>query len=105
APAPARTLTPATAGTLPDPGVAGRPEQMERSHEFALAVIGSGPGGRKAAIMAAELGERDCVIGRRHPARGRVLPGRDAAAGCSRVRPRTVRPRTVRPRTVRPCPR
>ncbi len=35
---------------------------MEHSYDFDLAVIGSGPGGQKAAIMAAKLGNRVCVI-------------------------------------------
>lgn len=39
---------------------------MEHSYDFDLAVIGSGPGGQKAAIMAAKLGRRVCVIDRKH---------------------------------------
>ncbi len=35
---------------------------MEHPYDFDLAVIGSGPGGQKAAIMAAKLGKRVCVI-------------------------------------------
>jgi NAD(P) transhydrogenase len=35
---------------------------MEHSYDVDLAVIGSGPGGQKAAIMAAKLGKRVCVI-------------------------------------------
>ncbi|HEY0238031.1 MAG TPA: Si-specific NAD(P)(+) transhydrogenase [Friedmanniella sp.] len=35
---------------------------MEHSYDFDLAVIGSGPGGQKAAIMAAKLGKKVCVI-------------------------------------------
>ena len=35
---------------------------MEHTYDFDLAVIGSGPGGQKAAIMAAKLGRRVCVI-------------------------------------------
>jgi NAD(P) transhydrogenase len=35
---------------------------MEHTYDFDLAVIGSGPGGQKAAIMAAKLGKRVCVI-------------------------------------------
>jgi NAD(P) transhydrogenase len=35
---------------------------MEHSYDYDLAVIGSGPGGQKAAIMAAKLGYRVCVI-------------------------------------------
>src|SRR3954454_25003761 len=35
---------------------------MEHSYDFDLAVIGSGPGGQKAAIMAAKLGYKVCVI-------------------------------------------
>ncbi len=38
---------------------------MERSYDFDLAVIGSGPGGQKAAIMAAKLGRKVCVIDRK----------------------------------------
>ena len=40
---------------------------MESSeYDFDLAVIGSGPGGQKAAIMAAKLGKRVCVIDGKH---------------------------------------
>jgi NAD(P) transhydrogenase len=35
---------------------------MEHTYDFDLAVIGSGPGGQKAAIMAAKLGYRVCVV-------------------------------------------
>src|SRR5215211_1106749 len=35
---------------------------MEHTYDFDLAVIGSGPGGQKAAIMAAKLGHRVCVV-------------------------------------------
>ena len=35
---------------------------MEHIYDVDLAVIGSGPGGQKAAIMAAKLGKRVCVI-------------------------------------------
>ena len=35
---------------------------MEHTYDFDLAVIGSGPGGQKAAIMAAKLGRRVCVV-------------------------------------------
>ncbi|HEY5822434.1 MAG TPA: Si-specific NAD(P)(+) transhydrogenase [Propionibacteriaceae bacterium] len=35
---------------------------MEHTYDFDLAVIGSGPGGQKAAIMAAKLGRKVCVI-------------------------------------------
>lgn len=35
---------------------------MDHTYDFDLAVIGSGPGGQKAAIMAAKLGRRVCVI-------------------------------------------
>jgi NAD(P) transhydrogenase len=35
---------------------------MEHSYDFDLAVIGSGPGGQKAAIMAAKLGHKVCII-------------------------------------------
>lgn len=35
---------------------------MEHSYDYDLAVIGSGPGGQKAAIMAAKLGRKVCVI-------------------------------------------
>ncbi len=35
---------------------------MEHSYDVDLAVIGSGPGGQKAAIMAAKLGKKVCVI-------------------------------------------
>ncbi|QGN33026.1 Si-specific NAD(P)(+) transhydrogenase [Microlunatus sp. Gsoil 973] len=35
---------------------------MEHEFDYDLAVIGSGPGGQRAAIMAAKLGKRVCVI-------------------------------------------
>jgi NAD(P) transhydrogenase len=35
---------------------------MEHTYDYDLAVIGSGPGGQKAAIMAAKLGHKVCVI-------------------------------------------
>ena len=35
---------------------------MEQTYDVDLAVIGSGPGGQKAAIMAAKLGKKVCVI-------------------------------------------
>ena len=35
---------------------------MEHTYDVDLAVVGSGPGGQKAAIMAAKLGKRVCVI-------------------------------------------
>ena len=35
---------------------------MERAYDVDLAVIGSGPGGQKAAIMAAKLGKKVCVV-------------------------------------------
>lgn len=39
---------------------------MDQGYDVDLAVIGSGPGGQKAAIMAAKLGHRVCVIDRLH---------------------------------------
>ncbi len=36
------------------------------AYDFDLLVIGSGPGGQKAAIAAAKLGKRVCVVERRH---------------------------------------
>ncbi len=38
----------------------------EPTYDYDLLVIGSGPGGQKAAIGAAKLGKRVCVIERRH---------------------------------------
>ena len=38
----------------------------EPEHDYDLLVIGSGPGGQKAAIGAAKLGQRVCVVERRH---------------------------------------
>jgi NAD(P) transhydrogenase len=35
---------------------------MEHTYDFDMAVIGSGPGGQKAAIMAAKLGHKVCVV-------------------------------------------
>lgn len=37
---------------------------MDEDYDVDLAVIGSGPGGQKAAIMAAKLGHRVCVVER-----------------------------------------
>jgi NAD(P) transhydrogenase len=36
------------------------------AHDFDLLVLGSGPGGQKAAIGAAKLGRKVCVVERRH---------------------------------------
>ncbi len=38
----------------------------EHEYDVDLLVIGSGPGGQKAAIAAAKLGKRVCVVERRH---------------------------------------
>ncbi|TDC56984.1 Si-specific NAD(P)(+) transhydrogenase [Jiangella ureilytica] len=38
----------------------------EPEYDYDLLVIGSGPGGQKAAIGAAKLGKRACVVERRH---------------------------------------
>jgi NAD(P) transhydrogenase len=38
----------------------------EHEYDFDLLVIGSGPGGQKAAIAAAKLGKHVCVVERRH---------------------------------------
>jgi NAD(P) transhydrogenase len=38
----------------------------EPEYDYALLVLGSGPGGQKAAIGAAKLGQRVCVVERRH---------------------------------------
>jgi NAD(P) transhydrogenase len=38
----------------------------EHAYDVDLLVIGSGPGGQKAAIAAAKLGKRVCVVERRH---------------------------------------
>jgi NAD(P) transhydrogenase len=35
---------------------------MEHTYDFDLAVIGSGPGGQKASIMAAKLGYKVCIV-------------------------------------------
>ncbi len=37
-----------------------------RDYDYELVVVGSGPGGQKAAIAAAKLGKRVCVIERKH---------------------------------------
>ncbi|MGF1648324.1 MAG: Si-specific NAD(P)(+) transhydrogenase [Kineosporiaceae bacterium] len=42
-------------------------------HDYDLVVIGSGPGGQKAAIAAAKLGRRVCVVERRHMVGGVCL--------------------------------
>ncbi len=42
------------------------PGPGEHSFDHDLLVIGSGPGGQKAAIAAAKLGRRVCVVERRH---------------------------------------
>jgi len=41
-------------------------EQAEPRYDYDLVVIGSGPGGQKAAIAAAKLGHRVAVVERRH---------------------------------------
>ena len=38
----------------------------EPEYDYDLLVLGSGPGGQKAAIGAAKLGQRVCVVERRH---------------------------------------
>jgi NAD(P) transhydrogenase len=38
----------------------------DHEYDFDLLVIGSGPGGQKAAIAAAKIGKRVCVVERRH---------------------------------------
>jgi NAD(P) transhydrogenase len=38
----------------------------DHEYDFDLLVIGSGPGGQKAAIAAAKIGKRVCIIERRH---------------------------------------
>lgn len=56
--APAVTLespAPTEGGTVDEP-----------EYEYDLVVIGSGPGGQKAAIGAAKLGKKACVVERRH---------------------------------------
>jgi flavin-dependent dehydrogenase len=45
---------------------------MEHTYDFDLAVIGSGPGGQKAAIMAAKLGHKVCVIDSKSMVGGRL---------------------------------
>src|SRR3954454_4286269 len=35
---------------------------MEHTYDYDMAVLGSGPGGQKAAVMAAKLGHKVCVI-------------------------------------------
>jgi hypothetical protein len=46
-------------------------------YDFDLVVIGSGPGGQKAAIAAAKLGKRVCLVERRNMVGWRALRGRD----------------------------
>src|SRR4029453_1601542 len=47
---------------LADLGILWHACAMEHTYDFDLAVIGSGPGGQKAAIMAAKLGHKVCII-------------------------------------------
>src|ERR1041384_3835016 len=45
-------------------GMGGSRNEVHRMRHFDLCVIGSGPGGQKAAIQAAKLGKSVCVIER-----------------------------------------
>lgn len=57
----------ATAGTTEPIGAPDRqPEPDDARYDYDLVVIGSGPGGQKAAIGAAKLGRRVAVVERRH---------------------------------------
>ena len=40
--------------------------RSDADYDVDLLVIGSGPGGQKAAIAAAKIGKRVCVVERRH---------------------------------------
>jgi choline dehydrogenase-like flavoprotein len=63
-------------------------------YDFDLVVIGSGPGGQKAAIAAAKLGKRVCLVERRNMVGWRALRGRDVPL--PRARPRRDRGRLIR---------
>jgi NAD(P) transhydrogenase len=51
---------------VPGPVVAEQPTADDTRYDYDLMVIGSGPGGQKAAIAAAKLGRRVAVIEHRH---------------------------------------
>jgi len=58
---------------------------MEHSYDVDLAVIGSGPGGQKAAIMAAKLGKGVCVIDSKSMVGACAsTPGRSRRRRCAR---------------------
>src|SRR4029453_19036945 len=52
----------ATRQQLADVSIVWHACAMEHTYDFDLAVMGSGPGGQKASIMAAKLGYKVCVI-------------------------------------------
>src|SRR6478752_8417432 len=54
----------ATDGVPGDAAVA--QEQADAHYDYDLMVVGSGPGGQKAAIAAAKLGHKVAIIERRH---------------------------------------
>ena len=55
-----------TTESIPDTPEPQHPGPGDRSYDYDLLVIGSGPGGQKAAIAAAKLGKRVCVVERKH---------------------------------------
>jgi NAD(P) transhydrogenase len=55
-----------TTDSIPDIPEPQHPGPGDRSYDYDLLVIGSGPGGQKAAIAAAKLGKRVCVVERKH---------------------------------------
>ncbi|MFC3689568.1 Si-specific NAD(P)(+) transhydrogenase [Aquipuribacter hungaricus] len=55
-----------TTESIPDLAPTTAPSPEDRSYDYDLLVIGSGPGGQKAAIAAAKLGRRVCVVERKH---------------------------------------
>ena len=55
-----------TPSILDEPAPTRQQGPGDPSYDYDLLVIGSGPGGQKAAIAAAKLGKRVCVVERKH---------------------------------------
>jgi flavin-dependent dehydrogenase len=65
-------------------------------HDFEVLVLGSGPGGQKAAIAAAKLGRRVAIVERRNMmARMCIKTGTITADKIIATGPRPARPATV----------